>query len=226
VTDLDPIQFRDTLKTSMARYMATAVPVSQQRTPRLAQAVREALASSEIELVKGPYLESLPDFEKGSSLRHLVSENVLHKDCLRLDTNGRASLLDRRLHKHQEQAIRAAAQSENYLVATGTGSGKTESFLYPIIDALFREDRSRGGVRTILVYPLNALANDQLYYRIAPLLLRDLGDPGITFGRFTGQIGSNVTRREEEARLLANKGLQRALGVTTTIPTSWLLSRC
>jgi hypothetical protein len=225
MTDLDPIRFRGTLKDTMARYIVTAVPVSQQRMPRLAQAVREALASPETELVKGPYLESLPDFAKESSLRQLVSEGVLHGDWLKLDINGAALLLDRRLHKHQEQAIRAAAGGQNYLVATGTGSGKTECFLYPVIDSLLRDDLSKAGVRTILIYPLNALANDQLYFRLAPLLLRDLGDPGITFGRFTGQIGADVTRREEEARLLANKGLQRALDLTTRIPPSWLLSR-
>lgn len=160
--------------------------------------------------MKGPYLESLPDFEKGRSLRQLVSEGILHRDWLKLEDNGRILLLDRPLHKHQEQAVRAAARGHNYLVATGTGSGKTEAFLYPVIDSLLKDDLSKPGVRAILVYPLNALANDQLYFRIAPLLLRDLGDPGITFGRFTGQIGSDVTRREEEARLLANRGLERA----------------
>ena len=159
---------------------------------------------------------------------HFVSSSPkesLHSDWLKLDANGQALLLDRRLHKHQEQAIRAAASGGNYLVATGTGSGKTESFLYPIIDFLLRQDLSKPGVRTILVYPLNALAKDQLYFRIAPLLLRDLGYLGITFGRFTGQIGANVTRHEEEARLLSNRGLQRALGFKTKVPSSWLLSR-
>ena len=76
MTDLDPIEFREALRKSIARYIVTAVPVSQQRTPRLGQAIRDALASPEIELVKGPYLESLPDFEKGKSLRQLVSERV------------------------------------------------------------------------------------------------------------------------------------------------------
>ena len=40
--------------------------------------------------------------------------------------------------------------------------------------------------------PLNALANDQLYFRLAPLLLRQLKDPGVTFGRFTGQVRANT----------------------------------
>jgi hypothetical protein len=85
------------------------------------------------------------------------------------------------------------APENNYLVATGTGSGKTEAFLYPLVDKLLRSpDAKAPGVRAILVYPLNALANDQLYYRIARLLLRELGDLGITFGRFTGQIRSDV----------------------------------
>ena len=73
----------------------------------------------------------------------------------------------RPLHAHQHEAL---TRSENFLVATGTGSGKTESFLYPLVDDILRQgDLDRPGVRAILVYPLNALANDQLN-RIAALL--------------------------------------------------------
>ncbi len=46
------------------------------------------------------------------------------------------------------------------LVATGTGSGKTECFLYPVIDYCYK-NRSEKGVKAILVYPMNALASDQ-----------------------------------------------------------------
>src|SRR5271166_3007141 len=72
---------------------------------------------------------------------------------------------------------------QHVLVATGTGSGKTESFLYPIIDDLLRQ-RDQGvheGLTAILVYPMNALANDQLDR------LRDmLGGTGITFAQWVG----------------------------------------
>ena len=71
---------------------------------------------------------------------------------------------------------------------------------------------------------MNALANDQLFYRIAPLFGRYLAQFGITFGRFTSQIQANSTRRDEEDRLRNNRRLMAGLGVES-IPTNWLLTR-
>ena len=225
MSDLDPLALRDALKETLARYTATAVPIATERAPRLAAEVRRALNEAGESLVRGPYLESLPDFEKGRSIRDLVKMGVLASDWNRMVRTGHQQLFERRLHSHQEHAVVRAANA-NYLVSTGTGSGKTEAFLYPLVDQLMRApDRDRPGVRAILVYPLNALANDQLYYRIARLLLAELGDPGITFGRFTGQIRTGVGRAEEEKRLLQNPTLIEALKLDGSIPASWLLSR-
>src|SRR5947208_15190935 len=84
------------------------------------------------------------------------------------------------MYLHQRQVFEAVKGGRHVLVATGTGSGKTESFLYPLIDDLVRQ-RDQGitsGLTAILVYPMNALANDQLDR------LRDmLGGTGITFGQ-------------------------------------------
>ena len=225
MSDLDPLKLRDTLQDTLGRYTASAVPISDERAPRLAARVREAIQQAGKTMVKGPYLESLPDFEKGRSIAQLVEAGTLDPAWIRMIDSGHQHLYERRLHRHQESAILRAV-SDNYLVATGTGSGKTEAFLYPLVDALLRSpDRNRPGVKAVLVYPLNALANDQLYYRIARLLLRELGDPGITFGRFTGQIRSGTAREEEEKRLLQNPTLTEALGLNDHISRSWLLSR-
>lgn len=56
-------------------------------------------------------------------------------------------------------------KSKNLIVTTGTGSGKTECFIIPIINHLLREAEKgelSSGVRAILIYPMNALANDQM----------------------------------------------------------------
>lgn len=225
MSELDPLEFRDNLREVLARYMTTAVPVSRVRVPRLADEIGNAL-HQQAELVLGPWLESLPDFEKGASLRDLVGEEVLAPGWTNLDRTGHGWLFDRALHRHQESALRLASEGSNYLVATGTGSGKTECFLYPLVDDLLREGNlRRPGVRAILVYPLNALANDQLYFRIARLLLRELGDPGITFGRFTGQVGTRATRVELEGGILDNPAIVRALALGGAVPSSWKLSR-
>lgn len=219
--DLDPIRFGSDLREVMTRYITTAASVSPARAPNLARSLRERLAAEK--LVVGPFVESLPDFVKGGSISDLVSEGLMHEGwaALNLHPEG-ARLFERPLHLHQAAAI---GRNENYLVATGTGSGKTESFLYPLIDDLLRQgDPKQPGVRAILVYPLNALANDQMH-RIGRLLFRDLGDPGITLGRFTGQVRSNASRQDEEAKLITSPTFLVDFDEASRAPRNWLLSR-
>jgi replicative superfamily II helicase len=89
-----------------------------------------------------------------------------------------------RLYQHQHQAIerlasRPGRDPRNTLVLSGTGSGKTEAFLMPVVDACLRDPAP--GIKAVVVYPMNALANDQLK-RLRQLLA---GSP-VTFGRYTG----------------------------------------
>jgi ATP-dependent helicase YprA (DUF1998 family) len=89
------------------------------------------------------------------------------------------------LYQHQYEAIqRLSARREggpqNTLVLSGTGSGKTESFLIPVVDACLRSEKP--GIKAVVIYPMNALANDQLK-RLTTLLA---GVPEVTFGRYTG----------------------------------------
>ena len=74
------------------------------------------------------------------------------------------------------------------LVTTGTGSGKTEAFLFPILDHVLRERRAgrQDGVKALILYPMNALANDQAA-RLAALLTGHEELKGITAGLYTGQ---------------------------------------
>lgn len=223
MADLNPLAFKNALEQTISRFIATSAGVSSTRAPELSGAITNLLSSEQVQLVKGPYVESLPDFEKSNTLAELIEKNVLCEEWLALSRSetGR-QLLDRPLHKHQQDAILFAG---NYLVATGTGSGKTESFLYPMIDSILRLKRKnkQPGIKAILVYPLNALANDQLN-RIAQLLFRDLGDPGITLGRYTGQVKSSATRISETAKLHASGTYHSAFGDAKVSP-NWLLSR-
>ncbi len=219
--ELDPLLFKTRLRETLARYTSTAAGVSAARAPLLSQRVAATIETAD--LVKGPFVESLPDFEKGASIRQMVQDGRLHRGWAALDgsESGRA-LMDRPLHLHQAAAI---GLDENYLVATGTGSGKTESFLFPLVDSLLRDpDLVRPGVRAILVYPLNALANDQMH-RIARLLFADLRDPGITLGRYTGQVRSNEMRSDVENDLVQSPSFQANFPDATRVPATWLLSR-
>lgn len=221
MAESNPLELFRTLRETLERYIPTTLPISR-RYPELGRAFRERLR--EQELVKGPYVEALPDFEKGRPLGRLLRARggFLHDGLGVLPE----ALLARPLHRHQEEALtRACRDRESLLVATGTGSGKTETFLYPLAHSLLDDPRPEApGVRCLLIYPMNALANDQLYYRIAPLFGVQLAGAGISFGRFTSQIRANTPRDEEEIRLRENGKLIRALG-GDAIPAHWRLTR-
>jgi ATP-dependent helicase YprA (DUF1998 family) len=99
---------------------------------------------------------------------------------------------------HQAAAARRIADGEPTVVATGTGSGKTEAFLAPIVDHCLHH-RNESGLKAILMYPMNALANDQLR-RVRSLL----AGSGISFGRYTGETqlsGQRPPNAPEEERV-------------------------
>ena len=109
--------------------------------------------------------------------------------------------MTRPLYYHQEKAVKKVISGRNVVVSTGTGSGKTESFLIPILTHLISE-RENGtldeGVRALLIYPMNALANDQVE-RLRELLC---DYPEITFGSYTGQTLNKYNAALEEYRKL------------------------
>ena len=221
MSDLNPIGFREELRTMMTRYITTAASVSPERAPNLARDLRDRLSKEK--MVAGPFVESLPDFEKGDSLFNLVEKGLMHEGWNALKEHHEGmQLFQRQLHSHQADAV---TRKGNYIVATGTGSGKTEAFLYPLIDDLLQQGGlDQPGVRAILVYPLNALANDQMH-RIARLVFRDLGDPGITLGRFTGQVRSDASRQDVENALIHTPTFQTNFEDESRAPEKWLLSR-
>lgn len=220
----NPLHLCDELAETIRRYLKASLPISD-RFPSLRSAFDEALREPDL-LLKGPYIETLPDFIKGNSLKDLVESQggFLHADFERMETR----IYERPLHSHQGDALQTIVKErENAIVATGTGSGKTECFLFPILDALLKEtesERKKPGVRAVIVYPLNALANDQLYKRLVPLFAGTFGAHGITVGRYTGvtKRGSNRENAEEEVRAI----LEGIPGMDpNSIPSNWLLTR-
>ncbi len=77
------------------------------------------------------------------------------------------------------------------LVTTGTGSGKTECFLMPILDHCARQrDAGAKGIKALILYPMNALASDQAG-RLAALIASESRLSGITAGLYIGENGSH-----------------------------------
>ena len=138
------------------------------------------------ELINGPYLERAQVYAKGDPV-----------DSLSLHEGTRASirawLKGRSLYKHQTDALRHILKGENTVIATGTSSGKTLCYQIPIVDDLIRD--SSNGLRAIIIYPLNALVNDQLSEWDE--ILKDY--PQVTYARFTGQTPDD--QAEYESRL-------------------------
>ncbi|MFF3837499.1 DEAD/DEAH box helicase [Streptomyces sp. NPDC001930] len=184
---LDPLATSVLISETYRRYLRSLLPL---REPGLAEALSHAINTSPL-LTKGPLLEATPAYAPGATLNELIGEGVLDPEFRQM--TGPALPADRPLYRHQEQALRKAVAGRNLVVATGTGSGKTESFLLPILNALAGE-HARGtlspGVRALLLYPMNALANDQMK-RLRRLLAET---PHITFGRYTGDTKDDPRR--------------------------------
>ncbi|MFF4989040.1 DEAD/DEAH box helicase [Streptosporangium saharense] len=187
---LDPLVTSELISNTYRRYLRSLLPV---RDPKLDNALGEKIRTSPL-LVKGPYLEATPPYETGVSIAELITEGVLDSGLRLLESKELP--LDRPLYCHQETAVRKAVAGRNIVVATGTGSGKTESFLLPILNELSRQHRERRlgpGVRALLLYPMNALANDQMK-RLRKLLANA---PHLTFGRYTGDTEESPKRARD-----------------------------
>jgi ATP-dependent helicase YprA (DUF1998 family) len=173
---INPVQFAHGVCDEFLRYLFSAFPLTDPEMAAQARKLLERPSSLDIPLVKGPFVSLSEAFAKGDPIEKLASTGRLH--AVMPGLIGYPTM-----YLHQQQVFDAVRAGQHVLVATGTGSGKTESFLYPIIDDLLRQ-RDRGintGLAAILVYPMNALANDQLDR------LRDmLGGTGITFGQWVG----------------------------------------
>ncbi len=139
-------------------------------------------------LFKGPYVDMSFPFQRGNNLDVLISNNVLCDSFRKLGDID----FDRPLYSHQEESIDLIKKGRSVVITTGTGSGKTECFLYPIINEILSEiedGNKEVGIRAIFLYPMNALINDQIN-RIRRILSTC---PEITFGFFTGETEERVS---------------------------------
>lgn len=190
---MNVFELRNRLVTEYADYVKSFVEIRDERIRRLVEAELDAGL-----LWPEPIVQLNPAFEPGAEIDALCDEGVLHEGCRRIfrrkaaeDPVGQPL----RLHRHQEEAIRIAATGESYVLTSGTGSGKSLTYLIPAVDRVLRDGPGKG-IRAIVVYPMNALANSQLN-ELHKFL--DLGFPGgrgpVRFRRYTGQE-SDAERRE------------------------------
>lgn len=178
---MQPLALAQQICAEYRRYIETTFPILDDGLRRqIDEKIRhEAL------LWKGPYVSLSRPFTRGATIAEMAREGVL--------AGRTASIFSGwQLYDHQERAVRRLRQGEHTIVASSTGSGKTEAFLIPVIDYCLRH-RNTPGTKAVLLYPMNALANDQL-----KRLRRLLAGTGITFARYTGDTQRTGAAGQEQ----------------------------
>lgn len=194
---MDVFRLRDSLISDYGSYVRSFISIQDERTRKTVEhALNGGLLWPE------PLIQLNPSFEPGESIDELVDGGVLHPECrriFRLKKNEGSPGKPLRLHRHQSDAIRAAQTGANYVLTTGTGSGKSLAYIIPIVDWVLRH-RSGRGIQGLVVYPMNALANSQ-FGELEKFLKYGYpdGTGPVTFARYTGQ-----ERGDERERILAN----------------------
>ncbi len=199
-------------------YLDSAIPF---RIEELAGERRELYSESGA-LCQPPMFEPLPKYTGTQNIRDLEKEfNLAEGFASFIETGFFRPVNDESppLYAHQSEALYQHVKNRKHLViATGTGSGKTEAFLLPILHTIFKESENWGrdgkhpAVRALLLYPLNALVEDQMV-RLRKGLNGDSlgrvtdtprwwlseyrGNHRITFGRYTGQTPFSEGRMDE-----------------------------
>lgn len=180
---LNPVVFTERVVRDFLRYQLTTYPFADADLHAQLRSLLNIAETRHSPLMQGPFVSLSRPFREGPKVTQLVAEGVLH------------SLLSKiapfpSVHGHQERAIRAIMQGRTTVVSTGTGSGKTEAFLYPIISRCLelRDKNAPTGVVAVLVYPMNALAEDQLE-RLRGLL----AGTGISFGMYVGKTPERLS---------------------------------
>lgn len=206
---MNPRETTEKIRTDYQEYIASILNVKDREISRLARNTVQ-----KTDFVKGPYLETTLPFVEGASLKDLAKEGLISAEFSRMGKN--IHYADWKLRIHQEKALRKIIEEDrNMVVSTGTGSGKTECYLYPIFNALMREKEAGTldpGVRALLIFPMNALANDQ--QKKLRKLLRSY--PDITFGRYTGET---ARKTKKETALQAEQRMHDEYDIAHSVDT-------
>lgn len=183
---MDVFDLRQRLVDDYQSYTRSFIKI---RDPRIIEHVDHALGAGAF--WPEPLLQLNPTFLPGGTIDDLTGQGTLHQECARIfridksDTDHAGKQLV--LHTHQREAILKAKEGRSFVLTSGTGSGKSMTYIVPIVDHVLRNGRGRG-IQAIVVYPMNALANSQ------DEELRKFLDKGyaegrspVRFARYTGQ---------------------------------------
>lgn len=181
---MDVFALREKVVSDYRHYIESFVRITDERINGFVEEQFESGA-----LWPDAILQLNPAYEPGPTLDELAATGGILKSTADFFRGPGGKPL--RLYRHQQEAIEIARRWESYVVTTGTGSGKSLTYLIPIVDHVLRTQPEKHRVRAIIVYPMNALINSQQ----RALEAYAAANPGvpIRFDRYTGQ-------EKEEAR--------------------------
>jgi len=174
---VNPFLALDEVKQSYKRYVET---FQRFRNPTITAWVQKQIKEGTV-LWQQPLIELNRRYMEGEHLQKLTDEGILEPEIPQIFKTSKGEPITPYIH--QTQAIRKLVQeNQNIVVATGTGSGKSYCYGIPIINHCIKQRKQgKTGIKAVIVYPMNALANSQ-YDHFSQLLHRT----GIKIGKYTG----------------------------------------
>ena len=218
----NPVKIYNSLYDTYIKYINSGLPFFRDEYSE----ERNDLLNETGTISQPPIIELVPKYQEKASLEDFCkNENVPLEvnDFVKSGLFG-SSTPDRRLYIHQYDSLHEAFVNRKHIVVTtGTGSGKTECFLLPILADLIKESANWGNnrdraMRAMILYPLNALAEDQMIRLRKALNSRTNDSNGALdwldkhragnrfyFGRYTGSTPVSGTKEKAKDRLREEK---------------------
>ena len=194
---MDVFQLRDSIIEDYSKFIDGFLSIRDERIRNIVnKALDEGIFWPE------PWISLNPKFTPGGTIDELVCSGDLHPGCgaiFRMGKGEGSSGTALSLYQHQVEAIRMARAGHSYVLTTGTGSGKSLTYIIPIVDDVLRSPGPKS-IKAIVVYPMNALANSQ-EEELAKFLKAGFpdGNGPVTFAVYTGQEND-----EERQRIMAD----------------------
>lgn len=173
------IEIYNQLKDSYKNYLKSFVTIKDQR---IKETVGESIRTEK--LWPKALIQFNPNFEKGIGVKEMIASGLpIHKDLELFFATS--------FYKHQQDAITLGCQDKEFIVTSGTGSGKSRTFMATIFNYILQhEEACKDKTLAIIVYPMNALINSQAeeLARYKQTFEEKSGrECPFTFGKYTGQ---------------------------------------
>ena len=199
----NPVKISKELYKTYLNYLETNIPLGNESYEKERHELYDYNSSSS--LMQSPIIEVINTY---------LGVNTIEKICDKKTADFLIKGMFKNqlypLYEHQERSI-SSSRKQNVIITTGTGSGKTECFLIPVIESLVKESESwktqrkkDAAIRTLIMYPLNALAEDQLKRMREALdcdaahdFYKDLGF-NFSFGRYTSRTRKTLKEAEKD----------------------------